>query len=345
MGLIFGGKSSEHEVSLVSAANVSKLLNRDYYTVSHFGITKQGRWTSYGDHFPQTVEVDEEDGSLIPGEVLQQLEECDLLFPVLHGPYGEDGAIQGLFEMLGKPYVGGSVLSSALCMDKAMTKEVCLGRGIRTLPFMVLTQEAWRGNSRAILREVQEKLTFPVFVKAVHLGSSIGVYKVESPDRLSASIQQAFRVDTKLIVEQGVVGRELEFVVLGNSRLLTFAPGEILTGGKTYDYAAKYGDHSFQITPCAEDISEEQKEAFCSIALNCYEVLGCQGMARIDFFLDQAGALWLNEVNPIPGFTAKSLFPKICEQNGWPFERILDKLIILGLHRHLQKDRLRVGVS
>lgn len=342
IGLIFGGKSSEHEVSMVSAANISKELNREYYDVVNFGITKKGKWISYRDQYPQTISSDIEGEGAIQGDLIKELEQCDILFPVLHGPYGEDGTIQGFFEMLGKAYVGCDPLSSAICMDKAMTKQVCLNNGIHTSPFVAFTQDEWSLKRQAILKKIEDNLIFPVFVKAVHLGSSIGVYKVEKLEELPFFIKQVLQYDNKVLVEQQLIGRELEFAVLGNSRRVTFPPGEVLTGGKVYDYEAKYGDQFFQVAAVANGLSDEQIKGFSEIALKCYQVLSCQGMARIDYFLDSEGTLWLNEVNPIPGFTSKSLFPKICEANHLPFCRVLDKFVILGLHRHRQKRKLKV---
>ncbi len=231
------------------------------------------------------------------------------MFPVLHGPYGEDGTIQGMFEMADKPYVGCDHRSSAIAMDKVFTKLICMSQGVETSRFIAFTRGEWNQRSPKIINDILQ-LNFPVFVKAAHLGSAIGVIKVNYVDDLIDAINEAFEVDQKILVEEEVRGRELEFAVIGNDSPKTFPPGEVLTHGKVYTYEAKYGLKGFK-TSSKADISVELIEQGRELALTCYRALGCEGMARIDFFLDEDGKYWLNEINPIPGFTEISLYPKI----------------------------------
>jgi len=307
VGLVRGGASAEHDISLVSASFVRESLSSDIYDVTIFDISREGEWSD---------------------KWLGKLQQCDVVFPVLHGPYGEDGTIQGLFEMLQLPYVGCSHRASAIAMDKALTKQLAVLNGVRTLPF--ISVKKWSSD---VKKQICQELSFPIFVKALHLGSSIGVIKVTHPEELDAAVEEVFQHDTGLIVEQGIEGREIEFAVLGDH---VFPPGEILTHGKVYDYENKYGPDSLQ-TSLDPNLSEEQIERGRSLAEKAFQAIGGEGMARIDFFLDKTGRFWLNEINPIPGLTPISLYPGLCEKHGVPAHQLMDRLIVLALQRHRQR--------
>ena len=308
VGLLRGGVSVEHDVALASAEYVEQSLSSEIYNVKVFEIGRDGKWSA----------------------PISELQSCDVLFPVFHGPYGEDGTIQGMFEMLQIPYVGCSFRAAAVAMDKALTKQLAVMNGVRTLPFIPVKRGQWNSEMK---EHVCLEFTFPVFVKGAHLGSSFGVVKVESPEELDAAIEEVFQLDDSLIVEQGIVGREIEFAVLGDH---VFPPGEILTNGEFYHFAIKYGPSSLKTTADPK-LTQDQIEEGRELAKKAFQAIGGEGMARIDFFLDAAGKYWLNEINPIPGLTPTSLYPRICQKHGVSAEQLMDRLIILALHRHRQR--------
>lgn len=325
---------------MLSGAYISSQLDRSLYDVIHFFIDKRGQWSLWHDSFPEKNNTRQYlTEEVINQDVLKSLIDCHLLFPVLHGPHGEDGTIQGFFEMIGKPYVGCDHRSSAICMDKALTKQLCSNAGISISPYISFNLEEWRANRELLFFEACQKLTFPMYVKAAHLGSSIGVYRVEDSGALYDAIDKVFKLDNKVVVEEGVVGRELEFAVMGMAQITSTGPGEIFSNGVTYDYEAKYGSNSFKTTVQAEGLSDEKVKELKLLAVKCYKAVGCQGLARVDFFLDDKGELLLNEINPIPGFTSISLYPKMCEAAGFSVPSVLDKLIAIGLYRQRQKNR------
>lgn len=344
IGVVYGGRSVEHDVSLMSARNVCEALKSEFYNVIHFGITKQGEWLT-GPHVMDELEkrskntVDQTVKEQISSECLHQLYQCDLLFPVLHGRFGEDGTIQGFFDILGKPYVGCNHLSAALSMDKALTKKIMLLNGVSTVPFVDFSQTEWKEHPELLLQQINTQLTLPIFVKPVHLGSTIGITKVDNREKIAEAIEAAFRVDNHVVVENGVQARELEFAVLGNRWVRVFPPGEICTEGKIYDYEGKYGDRAMKTNPKV-DLPQELIEEGLFLAETAYKANGCTGMARVDFFLDQNGKLWLNEINPIPGFTCNSLYPSMCNANGLSYPDLIDWLAVLALERSRQLSRV-----
>ncbi len=322
----FGAESSEHEVSLRSGKFFADNLNPNFYEATLVFVDKKGRWY-FGSQKPVAISV-----------AAKKLKEFAAFLPVFHGPWGEDGALQGMFEILGVPYTGPNFRACAVCMDKRLTKMIARAEGVPTLPFVSAFKEE---SIEEIHQKVRETLFYPVFVKPCHLGSSIGVVKVESEGELLPALQEAFIWDTEVIIEQGKKIREIEFAVLGNERVETFPPGEILADGKVYDYNAKYGPEGFAVAaraPLQEDVMQEGMR----LAKKAFRALGCTGFARVDFFLEE-NTWWLNEVNPIPGFTPISLYPQICVANGLPASEMLDRFIILALSRKrrltkLQKD-------
>jgi UDP-N-acetylmuramate--alanine ligase len=313
VGVLFGGPSPEHEISVLSARNVIAALDPQLYQTESFFFEKTGYKISQ--------------------EFLTNLSRCDLCFPVLHGPQGEDGALAAFLKLLGIPYVGCDHDSAALCMQKSWTKQIALCHEVPTSPFIEFNSARWRSDSSALKELTVQKLSYPVWVKPVHLGSSIGVTRVEKEEDLESAAALAFQYDDYLIVEQEIVGRQIEFAVLGNDDLRVGAAGEILNHGQFYDYERKYGPQSSKTqTPAA--LTPEEETRGKELALKMYEACGCRGLSRVDFFLDSSGTFWLNEINPMPGFTAISLYPKMWEAEGLTQRELMNELIILALHRH-----------
>jgi len=342
VGLIFGGRSAEHEVSLVSAAVVYKNLDPNKYEVTSIYIRKEGTWEIV--ESPLLLDREQARGrarSFLPwgNPGLDQAPAPDIYFPVLHGPYGEDGTIQGLLEMADVPYVGAGVLASAVGMDKALSKALFEMRGLPVVPYQVLFEPEWKQERKSLVEGILKELPFPVFVKPSNLGSSVGISKVKSPGDLEAALELAFGYDRKVIVEQGVEGREFECSVLGNDRPAASLPGEVIPYREFYDYRDKYvdGKTGFVIPADLPSvlISEIQR-----LAVSAFKTIDGAGMARVDFFYAEGpGKLYLNEVNTIPGFTEISMYPRLWEASGLPFPALLDKLVELGFERHERKKR------
>lgn len=336
VGVIFGGRSLEHDVSLMSAKFIVSSLNPELYDVACFGITKEGGWIS-GPAAMQQLEAGLQTDEPLPPDIVQDLSSCDVLFPVLHGPMGEDGTIQGFFEMLGKAYVGCDHRSSAVCMDKALTKKLMLLNGIAIIPFVDFSRFEWKRNREKYLKTISEQLTLPFFVKPLHLGSTVGVKKVDAMEKLEAAIEEAFAVDTHILVENGLKVREIEFALLGNGWATALPPGEVCTEGKVYDYEGKYGGaKSAPFKPKAE-LSPDLIQEGIFLAQAAYKAAGCSGFARVDFFLDEQNKFWLNEINPIPGCTPTSAYPRICQANGISGQILVDRLITYALENRRRK--------
>lgn len=335
IGLFFGGMNCEHEISCISAKNFFSHLRKELYDVQGFFIGLDGRILRCTQ---EQKPIENHSQAVISPEVFEAISGCDVLIPVLHGPFGEDGLIQGFFETLRKPYVGCDVKSASVSMDKALSKCIALSCDIATAPFVVFDQRQWAESKESCLEEVKAKLSLPFFVKPSHLGSAVGVSKVSKIEDLEASIIRAFQYDTHVIVETGLDIREIEFAVLGNMRVRVPAPGEILSDGAFYDYDAKYSAQGFGATATAnlpEDVIIEGKK----LAETMYRAVGCQGLARVDFFLDKNNKYWFNEINPLPGFTPNSLYPKIWELQG-SLEELMDEFIILARERFRLQERV-----
>lgn len=346
VGLIFGGKSCEHEISLRSSRFVSESLNPNLYEIHYFGIDKEGRWLTGQEAkeqlATQTVISSPNARSILDPQVTSALENCSLLIPILHGTFGEDGTIQGLFEMLGKPYVGPDYRAAAICMDKVLTKRLVETAGVKTPKDVSFSHLNWLLNREALVSKISETLPLPVYVKPVHLGSSVGITCVNRLHDLGEAIDLAFRFDTQVLVEEGKVDcRELEFAVLGNTYsfpVIAPGPGEKLAQGEFVDYEKKYGSQAIQTTLNPEmppEILEKGKE----LARRAYEAVGCSGMTRVDFLLDKEGEYWLFEMNPIPGLQKLSLFPKIWNREGVAPAFLFDRLVVLALERHRKQNR------
>jgi len=376
IGVVFGGRSSEHEVSLASASNVIDALKRAGYQVSPIGIAPSGRWliggdpmkllsdnagssvTTYrGENSPTTIDAQAhgnfnqldldagldphaegrgENWSLLPStKHASQLADIDLIFPVLHGPYGEDGTIQGLLEMANLPYVGCGVASSALAMDKVLAKQLFAAAGLTQVKYVVVMRNRYRADPEESCRVVEEALRYPLFVKPANLGSSVGVTKARNRDELHTAITIAAQYDRKILVEEAVPScREIEVSVLGNDEPVASIPGEIIPGHEFYDYAAKYLDDSSQLLIPAQ-LSAEQVTRVQEMAVAAFHAIDGTGLARIDFLMDnQSGIFYLNEINTMPGFTRISMYPKLWEASGISYPELVDRLVQLALARY-----------
>ena len=318
VAVVYGGRSGEHEVSVRSARAVMDGLDRNRYEVSEYFIDKEGKWS------PRVI---------LPEPGAQP--DIDVVFPVLHGTFGEDGTMQGLLELAGLAYVGAGVLGSAVSMDKEMTKRVCMERMLPVVDFVVLP----RGTAN--VAEACARLPFPVFVKPANLGSSVGISKAHNARELEAAFALAAEYDRKVIVERGIAGRELECAVLGNEAPSASLPCEILPSREFYDYEDKYTLDRAE-TRLPADLSPQTTAELRRIAVECYRAVECEGMARVDFLLEESsGKLFINEINTIPGFTSISMYPKMWEQSGIPFPALLDRLIELALDRQRQRKATR----
>lgn len=342
VALLFGGRSAEHEVSIISAGSVFQNLDKKRYSPSCIYINKQGFWRLV--ESPLISQAELERGSFstfLPwgNDLSSSALEADIYFPILHGPYGEDGTIQGLFEMADVPYVGATVLASATGMDKAVAKSLFQEKNLPVVKYLALSELQWNENPEATLDRIQRNFAFPLFVKPANLGSSVGISKVKDTEGIRPALQTAFRYDAKILIEQAIRGREIECSVLGNTHPQASLPGEIIPYRDFYDYKDKYieGKTSFKIPA---DLPRDLTEKVRFLAVAAFQTIGCSGMARVDFFLqEKTQTLFLNEINTIPGFTKISMYPKLWEESGLPYARLLDKLIDLGLERHKNKKR------
>jgi D-alanine-D-alanine ligase len=350
LAILYGGRSAEHQVSVVSARSVMEALDPDRFEVVPIAITREGAWL-LPDRSP--LELTASDGALpvvepAGREVAVRPERglaevaagpVDVVFPILHGPFGEDGTVQGLFELADLPYVGSGVLASALAMDKAMAKVVLAAAGLPQAPHLVVPERDWRADPGRVAAEVAGRLAYPVFTKPARLGSSIGITKVKTPDALAAGLAAAFAHDTKALVEQGVTARELECGVLGNDAPEASVVGEVVPGREFYDFEAKYLDESLKLeipAPVPDTVRSQVRE----LSLRAFRALGCEGFARVDFFYEEAtGRVLVNEVNTIPGFTPKSMFPLLWAASGLAYPDLVARLVDLAIERHADRRR------
>lgn len=339
VALVFGGRSGEHEVSVVSARSVAGALDPERYEVVPMAIDRRGRWATPGTSVEvltgsgdRTDEVLAFDGaSRIDPRLID--EAFDAAIPVLHGPFGEDGTIQGLFEILDLAYVGCDPAASAVCMDKGLTKRLLLHAGLRTPPWVEFGQSAWRDEGRHWSGRCLE-LGLPVFVKPARLGSSVGISRVVEPTALESAVDEALAHCDRVVVERGVDAREIEIAVLGNGSPRASVPGEVVPGHDFYDFEDKYLDDSCELLAPAP-LDPDQASVARELAIEVFSVLGCAGMARVDLFLESgSGDFWVNEVNTIPGFTSISMYPRLWDLTGLPYPELLDELIRLALDRH-----------
>jgi D-alanine-D-alanine ligase len=356
--VLFGGRSSEHAVSCVTAAGVLGAIDQTKYEVVPIGIAKSGQWVlASGDthdwsltasSLPEvassarTVTLAEIGGEhqlivAAPNEVPQELGTVDVVFPLLHGPFGEDGTIQGFLELSDTRYVGAGVLASAVGMDKHFMKVVFEAAGLRVGPYIAVTDRQWRRDAETVRKRV-DQLGFPVFVKPARAGSSMGISKVDSMDGLDAAIEAAREHDPKLVIEAGIVGREIECAVLegrGIDAPRTSMPGEISVAGgghEFYDFNAKYVDDAAALS-CPADLPDEAIARVRELAAVAFDAVGAEGLSRVDFFYTPQGELIINEINTMPGFTPKSMYPQMWKASGLSYAELIDELIYLALHR------------
>jgi D-alanine-D-alanine ligase len=349
VAVLFGGKSGEHEVSIASARSVMQAMDKTKYDVRPVAITKEGRWLAgkpaqhllLGDIESVSVEDPTEAGkarTLVPQEAVQRLLDVDVVFPVLHGTYGEDGTVQGLLELAGLPYVGAGVLGSALGLDKIAAKDVLQANDVPVVPGIPVQRSRWRQDPGGVLREAEERFAYPMFVKPANMGSSVGVTKAHDPQELAHALDTAARYDRRILVEPAINAREIECSVLGNDDPVASVPGEVVSCNEFYDYDAKYVDEG-SVLHIPADIPEEMAARVRSYAVRAYLAIDCSGMARVDFFLCRdTGALYVNELNTIPGFTDISMYPKLWEASGIPYPELIDRLIFLAFERWEQRQ-------
>jgi D-alanine-D-alanine ligase len=381
VGILFGGRSGEHEVSLLSAASVLKAINKDKYDVVPIGISKEGRWLTEV-HAERLLRGEEDSGrhlragdpattlgaavlargeavivppvpqshGLIPFESAassgQKSIDVDVIFPVLHGTFGEDGTIQGLFELADIPYVGAGVLGSAAGMDKDVMKQLFAGAGLPIVKHVTILRSQWEKDQKKARKLVESKLKYPVFVKPANLGSSVGISKAHDRKELGPAIETAAGFDRKIVIEQGVGGkkekaRELECSVLGNDEPQASTVGEIVPAAEFYDYSAKYLDEGSQLVIPAR-IGKKQMKQVQEMAVWAFQAVDCSGLARVDFLMDpKSEKIYLNEINTMPGFTSISMYPKLWAASGLEYSQLIDRLIGLAMERYQEKKKNR----
>lgn len=355
VAVLFGGQSSEHDVSLRSAETVMGALDPDRYEVVPIGITREGRWLTGGDPFAALTATSPlfalGDGSTV--EPVQDVSELpaesvapalftggvDVVFPVLHGPMGEDGTVQGLLELTGVPYVGAGVLGSALSMDKAMTKTILAQEGLPQAPWRLITRKEWERDPDGCTEWAGEILGWPCFVKPANMGSSVGVVKAHDPSEFPSAMREACRFDRRILIEKAIDARELEISVLGNDEPIASIVGEVVPCNEFYDYNAKYVDEDSELLVPAP-IDRSTMAEIQEMAIAAFRALDLAGMARIDFFMDRnTDQIYINEVNTIPGFTAISMYPRLWQGSGMPLDELVDRLVGLALERSLERRR------
>jgi len=362
VGIIFGGRSGEHEVSFCSASSIIKAIDKGKYTVVPIGITKEGRWISpcdsklalqsgkiegkstvilLNDSFSKSLVCIDNNQKLDKSSVLEKL---DVIFPVLHGPYGEDGTIQGLLELANIPYVGAGVASSAISMDKDLMRTIFQQKDLPILKWITIKRKEWQKDKEKILSLIQDSFEYPLFVKPANLGSSVGITKVHKKEELGKAIDLASSYDRKILIEEGLEEiREIECGVLGNDEPQVSVMGEIKPAGEFYDYDSKYIEEGTQLLIPADlpdGVSKEVQE----IALRAFKAVDSAGMARVDFFVSKKeNKIYLNEINTIPGFTSVSMYPRLWEASGIPYSELIDRLIQLALERHQDKSQNKIS--
>ena len=362
VGVVFGGRSGEHEVSLAGAASVMVAMDRSRFEVVPIGIAKDGRWLTGGDplralageaerlalatggseahtkhELLERASSQDTGASLVRMETSEGLpaglrDRLDVVLVLLHGPQGEDGTVQGLLQLAGVPYTGAGVLASAVGMDKVAMKDLFRAHGLPMVEYAVVRRHDWEREPTDIARGIGTEIGFPCFVKPANLGSSVGISKVKGPEDLPAAIDLAARHDRRILVERAVQGREVEVAVLGNDEPRVSVPGEVCYAGEWYDYDTKYGagQTTFKVpAPLPPEVTEEVR----ALALRAFQAVDCAGMARVDFFVEGDRRVLVNEINTIPGFTSTSAYPRLWEASGIPYPELISRLIGLALER------------
>ena len=359
VGVIFGGRSGEHEVSLMSAQSVLRAIDQEQHEIVPIGISKEGGWMTGADPMRALLQGQSTEPAALLGDPsrhalmkieygdddelrLSRVTELDVVIPILHGPYGEDGTIQGLFELAGVPYVGAGVLGSAVAMDKVVFKRVMEAEQIPVLPYRLVLRSEWERDPAGIIAEIETSFCYPVFTKPANLGSSVGILKCHQRDELEQGLREAARYDRRLLVEQGIEAREIECSVLGNDEPIVSVAGEIVPSREFYSYQSKYldmGEEASELVIPAP-ISAATLDRVRRWAVGAYKAIDCAGMARVDFLLEKGtDRLYLSEINTIPGFTAISMYPKLWEASGLSYSELIERLIALALERYADKQR------
>jgi D-alanine-D-alanine ligase len=382
VGILFGGRSGEHEVSLLSAASVFKAIDKSKYEVVPIGITKEGRWVTAGDaeqllkgeaasqsHLragdpeatssaavlahgeavivppePQRNALSPFQTDALTRRASDRAINVDVIFPVLHGTFGEDGTIQGLLELADIPYVGAGVLGSAAGMDKDVMKSLFRAAGLPIVKHVTVLRSEWEANPKKVQKLIESKVKYPMFVKPANLGSSVGISKARARKELGPAMVEAAKFDRKIVIEQGVGGkkhkaREIECSVLGNDNPTASVPGEIVPGKEFYDYTAKYLDEGSQLFLPAK-ITKAETKKIQQLAIAAFKAVDCAGLARVDFLMDpKTRKIYLNEINTMPGFTSISMYPKMWAASGLEYPRLIEQLIQLGMERHAEKKK------
>ena len=357
IGVLFGGKSAEHEVSLISAKNVINALDKSKYEVIPIGIDKNGKWllsstSNYllNSNNPKLIKLNRSnsevalyaqgEGALVTVNSNIKINgKIDVIFPVMHGPFGEDGSMQGLLKLAGVPFVGPSVLGSAVGMDKDVMKRLFRDADIPIGKFITV-----KNREKISFERVKKELGLPFFIKPANMGSSVGINKVKNEKEWKKAIQDAFQYDNKIVIEEFIKGREIECSVLGNDKPLASIPGEIIANQEFYSYDAKYIDEG-SVAEIPAKIDQETTKRIQELAVKVFQVLECEGMGRVDFFLKKNDEVIVNEINTIPGFTAISMYPKLWEASGLPLPRLLDKLIDFAIERFKKEQKLKTSVK
>ena len=339
-------------MSLASAQSVMNAMNKEKYDIIPIGITKGGEWLTSGqpmrllseaaDTMPSlSPQAQSEARELIPGTGTRGIPQLDVVFPVLHGPYGEDGSMQGLLELASIPYVGCGVVGSAVGMDKGMTKALFRDAGLPTVREIIVLRSTWERDPQRVSEHIKRHLGYPCFVKPANLGSSVGISKVHDSDELPGAMDLASRHDRKLVVEEAIDAREIECSVWGNDEPIASVLGEVIPEREFYDYEAKYGEAGTKLVIPA-NLADDLADRIRTMAVRAFQVLDCAGLARVDFFLDKrTEVVYVNEVNTMPGFTSISMYPKLWEASGIPYSELIDRLINLALERAEDKQRGR----
>jgi D-alanine-D-alanine ligase len=357
VGVLFGGRSGEHEVSLVSAASVIRALDPEKYEAVPIGISKDGRWLAGTGAQKLLADViksgkrvmlsaDPSVAALVPldeksGGALR----VDVVFSVLHGTYGEDGTIQGLLDLAGLPYVGAGVLGSAVGMDKDVAKRLFRDAKLPVADFVAIPRPTWEKSRGEVIKSISKQFKYPVFIKPACLGSSVGMTKVHSREELPKGMDFAAEFGQKIVVERGLNAREIEVAILGNSSPKASIPGEIVPHREFYDYTAKYLEEGTELVIPAK-LTAAQVKKFQEFAVRAFLALGCEGMARVDFFLEKrTNRIYINEINTIPGFTSISMYPKLWEASGIPYRELIDRLIQLAFEAHREKVRTKYAIE
>ncbi|MDP3965115.1 MAG: D-alanine--D-alanine ligase family protein [bacterium] len=346
VALLFGGRSGEHEVSIDSAESILAALNPRKYEVLQIGITKEGEWLAGPDMvaYLRSGRGKAKSVSLQPeprGQKKRWQDQVDVVFPILHGSFGEDGKIQGLLELAGLSYVGSDTLSSAAGMDKEIMRRVFQAHKLPVPLYEAVLKKEWKGKNSSILRHIKKSLQFPVFTKPANLGSSVGIRKCANVSQLAQGLQTAFRYDTKAIVDQGILGRELNCAILGNEDARASEVCEVKTKREFYDYDAKYTDDDTEIIIPAR-VSKTVRAEVQKLSLSAFHALRCSGLARVEFFLEKkTGKILLNEINTLPGFTSHSMYPRLWNFSGVSFGQLCDELIGYAIKHQAERKSLK----